>query len=238
MTGRGDQSIAYIIRLLLFPVSYENEKQYDFIQRQTHSVIDNFLKLIYSTISNKKGSQSNFFDQIHQIGIYFLGYIYHNLSTEILVGYRYITIPKDFQKQIIDSLFEKLLDFQFKLIKDNWLQKERGIYPIDRVLHSFQSLIIMDLFWSKRHNIRRGKIVESRIKKYFNSIKKDIKVLDMDSKERQALIQIGNYLANYKNLKNIGRIIRILSRRALLRDFNLHPRSFNKLKSIKRPILH
>lgn len=236
ITGLGDQSISSITKLLLFPINYENENQYDFIQSQTQPIVDSLLNAVYTTIKSKGGSQDNFFIQLHQIGVYMLAYLYHKVSTDVLLGYGYITIPKEFQKQKIDELFGNLLDFQFDLIKNYWLGKERSIYSIDDVIHSFQSLIILDLYWSNLHDSKRFDIINGRIKKYFIQIKPFISDINLDYKELQSLSQIGSYIKNYKEFYKYGKIIKYLATFALRKDSYHYPRSFNKLKSIKRPL--
>lgn len=231
-----DKSIAAIIRLLLFPASIVDEKEYDLLQRTSQDTVEKLLQLLLETMLTKKDSQIGFLSQVHQIGLYFLGFLHHQISTDILINYSSLTIPNNSQKENVDRLLLVLLDFYFEQLRNRWINNDSIVSPFNEITHSFFSLIIMDIYWSILHNKDRVSIINERIQKYFWIIKKDIPNLKMSRDEQKALYEIGIYFNKIDGMKEMGRKIKYLARKAFNNNTDFYSHSSDKVNFIKRPM--
>lgn len=229
-----DLSLAAIFRLLLFPLNYSSDKEYDSIQYHNKDIISKLQNLIKSTIIKKPNAISAFVDQLYQISLYYLSYIHHQVCTDILITYSFVTVPSQDQKNYIIDELDSVLDFYFNLIIENW-KDEKDDIDLDTLEHSFFSILLMDIYWSSAHNKSRLDYLQKKIEQYFERVKMDIKDLSIQRETIRLLIEAGLYIKRIDLSKSIGRKIFFIARKVYNYQIGSEL-SIRRKNFIKRPI--
>jgi hypothetical protein len=229
-----DLSLAGIFRILLFPLNYSGDVEYDDIQIRNKEIRDKLLNLIKTALSKKTNQVNAFPDILCQIALYHIGFIHHQVCNDILITYNFTTIPNQSQKDQVTNELDSIVDFYFDLILNHWKDESDNL-DADTLEHSFISILLLDIYWSNKHdNIRLG-YLNQKIDKYLFRIKSDLNSLSIRRETLRALIESALYLKRINLSTTLGRKIFFVARSAYNKDigydFSLHQKTF-----IKRPI--
>lgn len=231
-----DTSIAALVRHLLFPMKYKDDRDYDYFQIRAEKIVKELQHQITYAIWKKPNTQISFITQCYQIGIYYLAYLHHQVATDILIYDPIITIPSGIQKQRIEENYNTLLDFYFSAITKLWLGEEIDLHKRDDFIHSFLSLIILDFQWSKIYNSERLSKIKNTLNVFFEKIVRDLENIKIERDVLYALLLIGKILSKELNYEHLGRKIRYLSHLGMRLDSSPYFSIRNRINHIKRPM--
>lgn len=229
-----DISLAGIFRILLFPLNYSNDTEYDDIQFQNKEVRDKLLDLITSALSKKTNQVNAFADILYQITLYYISFIHHQICNDILITYNFNTIPNKNQKDQVSKELDSIVDFYFEIILSQWKDESDNLEN-DTLEHSFISILLLDVYWSKKFNKIRLNYLKHKIDSYIYRVHTDLKTLSIRRETLRALIESALYLKRLNLSTPLWRKIFFVARKTFHKDID-HSNWLHKKTFIKRPI--